>query len=236
MNAMWPFTVRKTFISHCSEDRDIAALIVELLRIADAAPFRAPNDLNYGAPFWSQLERAIDSARTVVVVWCRHASESEWVEKEWRYALERRKKVIAVLLDNTPLPVELSFRHSLDLRRSNLHGYMADFRELNSAKLLQTIGPLQRSLASGRFTTRLRLLGGYALLMALYRPFPMPSAMPDSVGMWINVGAGVLGLLILVVPEPLEAFFTRGTTWRQRRAAEEVLQKLIRESTHSDAA
>jgi hypothetical protein len=40
----------------------------------------------------------------VVVFWCHHAEDSEEVSKEWKAALDQRKDILPLLLDETPLP------------------------------------------------------------------------------------------------------------------------------------
>jgi len=45
-----------------------------------------------------------------MVFWSSAAASSEWVEREWRSALEANKKIVPMLLDDNPLPPPLRAR------------------------------------------------------------------------------------------------------------------------------
>jgi hypothetical protein len=79
-----------------------------------------------GEPWFEQLKSHIDAAPQLFVFWCDHANTSEQVRREFTYALERNKRVVPVLLDDTPLAAELAPIHGIDLRGAIRHGRLAN--------------------------------------------------------------------------------------------------------------
>jgi hypothetical protein len=75
-----------------------------------------------GEPWFEQLKFHIDSAPQLFVFWCDHSSSSEQVRREFTYALGQNKRVVPVLLDDTPLSAELAPIHGIDLRGAVRHG------------------------------------------------------------------------------------------------------------------
>jgi len=47
-------------------------------------------DLKAGAPYPIELLQQIDVSDVLYLFWSRHASRSEWVEKEWKYGLTEK--------------------------------------------------------------------------------------------------------------------------------------------------
>jgi TIR domain len=76
-------------------------------------------NLRAGQHWEEQLWSQISQADVFYLFWCRHARESDWVEKEWRFALERRG---LDFIDPVPLeppeyappPPELAVKHFND--------------------------------------------------------------------------------------------------------------------------
>ena len=82
-------------------------------------------DFEPGEPWFEQLKTYIDAAPKLFVFWCAHSAESVQVRREFLYAFEQQKKVIPVLLDDTPLPAELAPIHGIDLRPAVSHGVVS---------------------------------------------------------------------------------------------------------------
>jgi hypothetical protein len=74
-----------------------------------------------GEPWFEQLKTHIDASPQLFVFWCDHSRASEQVRREFTYALERQKRVVPVLLDDTPLAPELAPIHGIDLRGAVRH-------------------------------------------------------------------------------------------------------------------
>jgi len=111
-------------LSYSRVDRALIHLVVVFLkswlREIDPIVFW-DRDLENG-PYWRQeFRRVIHAAPQLFVFWCSHASESAQVRSEFQYALTHGKRVVPVLLDDTPLPPELAGSQSIDLRRAVRH-------------------------------------------------------------------------------------------------------------------
>jgi hypothetical protein len=111
-------------LSYSRVDRALIHLVVVLLkswhREFDLVVFW-DRDLEPGTYWRQEFRRALDAAPQLFVFWCRHASESSEVRFEFQLALTRGKRVIPVLLDDAPLPPELTETQSIDLRRAVRH-------------------------------------------------------------------------------------------------------------------
>ena len=110
-------------ISYARVDRPQVREIVDLLIAANAAEGAVFWDghLVAGEDWYQQLKRHINRAGKLFVFWCEHSKRSRQVRKEYLYARKRKKRIIPVLLDNTPLSAELAPIHGIDMRRSIRH-------------------------------------------------------------------------------------------------------------------
>ena len=99
---------RGVFISYSRVNGEVVTIAAKLLRAGGATVFQDVVDIDYGADWQEVLARAIRQCERVLVFWSLAASTSEWVEREWRMALQAGKRIVPMLLDKTPLPTELS--------------------------------------------------------------------------------------------------------------------------------
>jgi TolB-like protein len=96
------------FVSYASEDRDrIRPLVEEFQRHGWSVWW--DRALHAGPRFDDEIEKALDAARCVVVVWSVHSVRSDWVRNEASEGLSRGILVPAVI-DAVGLP--LAFRHN----------------------------------------------------------------------------------------------------------------------------
>ena len=98
----------------------VVSLLTSALRDVDNAVYW-DGKVAAGDPWFEQLMKHIDRAPQLFVFWCQHAQHSKEVEREFKYALGKSKRVVPVLLDDTPLPHELSEIHGIDLRGAIRH-------------------------------------------------------------------------------------------------------------------
>lgn len=101
------------FISYSRQDRVRVNAAVELLRAGGVQVFLDVVDLTYGDQWKDALLQALRLCERVMVFWSKAASASEWVEREWRFALSVGKRIVPTLLDQTPLPGELANLHAV---------------------------------------------------------------------------------------------------------------------------
>jgi TIR domain len=78
-------------------------------------------DLTPGEEWFPRICAAIDRSQHLFVFWCSHSAASVEVQREFLYALSRKKRVVPLLVDNTPLAPELAAIHGIDLRKVVVH-------------------------------------------------------------------------------------------------------------------
>jgi hypothetical protein len=112
----------KAFISYASEDRE--RVFARLQGMARTAPyldfFIDVLSLRSGQDWEKRLKEEITVADLFFLFWSRYALESEWVDKEWRYAYNKKgiEFIEPIPLDSpdiAPVPEELKSKHFNDL-------------------------------------------------------------------------------------------------------------------------
>ncbi len=114
-----PITKRLTsqaFICYSHRDAELVNSLFQLLRSMGSV-FMDTFNLMPGDEWRPELHDAIATCSVFFIFWCYHAAESEEVRREYQLALERKKRVVPVLLDITPLPPELRAFQWIDLSR-----------------------------------------------------------------------------------------------------------------------
>ena len=115
------------FLSYASTNRGLAGQLVEWLEACGWSVFW-DDHLKVGHRFDMQLEKQLESAGCVIVVWTRDSVNRSWPRSEAARA-QRRGKLIQVLLEEVELPLEFDHieyinavgRHSKDWLKQ-LHG------------------------------------------------------------------------------------------------------------------
>lgn len=120
---------RSAFASYCRRDKDRVYDRVAALTSAGIDVFLDCLDIRQGADWERVLHREIPARDHLLLFWSCAASESEWVDKEWRYAL--RERGIDYILPNALEPPErcpppaqlksLSFGSVIDRLRRDWH-------------------------------------------------------------------------------------------------------------------
>jgi hypothetical protein len=104
------------FVSYSREHSSLVDPIVKLLRVGERFIFHDQSSIQPGEEWEKALRAALTNAKLLVVFWCSHASKSVWVGKELEFAAELGKKLVAVILDATPLPPYVGKFQWIDLR------------------------------------------------------------------------------------------------------------------------
>ncbi|WP_298612014.1 toll/interleukin-1 receptor domain-containing protein [uncultured Thiothrix sp.] len=104
---------RTVFVSYSRKDSTQVEKAVELLEAGGADVFRDLDDIQYGDRWEDVIRTKLAEAERVLVFWSMNAQLSEWVEREWSIAIAMQKRVVPILLDQTPLPNELGQFHAL---------------------------------------------------------------------------------------------------------------------------
>ncbi len=109
------------FISYASCD---SAIVHPLCKVIGATKknsfFIDAYQLEPGKRWANELAQAIRSCDTVFVFWSKNSANSEWVKAEYEVAIARRKNVIPIILDKTPLPDLLDEYQSIKFSDRNI--------------------------------------------------------------------------------------------------------------------
>ena len=140
------------FISYAREDRECAELLARALAARGWSVWW-DRQINVGHSFSEVIERELDRARCVIVLWSRNSVQSEWVQNEAAEAAGR-KALVPVRIEDVRPPLE--------------------FRRLQTADFLDW----QRGIESPAFDSCIQSI---ALLAETATQFvPLPVAKPAS--------------------------------------------------------
>lgn len=112
------------FISYASADNELARSVVAHLESTGVSCWIAPRDVEPGTAYADSIIRAINGARVLVVLLSKHAASSAHVGKEIERASAKRRPIIALHIDDTPLTPALEYFLSesqwIELREGNV--------------------------------------------------------------------------------------------------------------------
>ncbi|MBC7981498.1 TIR domain-containing protein [Candidatus Parcubacteria bacterium] len=99
------------FISYARRDAEQFSLELAK-RLEDEQGFTVwiDNDLEPGSPVWMhEIQKAIANTEICLFVISPAMNDSEWVPREWQYAIECRKEIIPIIyLETKPIPLYLN--------------------------------------------------------------------------------------------------------------------------------
>ncbi|HEX5863293.1 MAG TPA: toll/interleukin-1 receptor domain-containing protein, partial [Casimicrobiaceae bacterium] len=101
------------FISYASEDRERASQFASALEKRGWSVWWDRNIIA-GQSFDKVIEREVESAKSVVVLWSKYSIDSEWVKNEAADAAQRNVLVPA-MIDPVKLPLEFRRKQTADL-------------------------------------------------------------------------------------------------------------------------
>jgi hypothetical protein len=120
--------VADVFISYKREDVDAASAVAKAMqRIGLDVFFDAA--INVGEQWDERIERELNTARSIIVLWSTRSRDSQWVRNEARIGL-RRSILFPCLVEQCEVPVEFSGVQNFDLTNNsadNLARLVADF-------------------------------------------------------------------------------------------------------------
>lgn len=135
------------FLSYAAEDREAARSLASALGALGWSVWW-DRRIIAGQTFDQAIERELETAKSVVVLWSKSSIASEWVKNEASVAAERGVLVPA-LIENVKLPLEFRRRQTADLTDWNGKSSHAGFQALCEG-VSNTIGaaPLHRATSS----------------------------------------------------------------------------------------
>ena len=97
-------------------DADIVRPIATLLRTTKALVFRDEDSIEPGAKWRSAIAASIARCDAMLVFWSQNSATSSAVAAEYSLALNARKSIVPVIMDETPLAPSLAEYQWIDLR------------------------------------------------------------------------------------------------------------------------
>lgn len=104
------------FLSYSSADERWAVRLARALEAGGVRVYRDKDRNRPGDRFVERLEAAIAGSTTVAFLISAHWANSAWTRNEYEAALQQQKRLIALRLDDTAIPVFLAVRIHVDLR------------------------------------------------------------------------------------------------------------------------
>ena len=95
------------FISYSRKHKDFALKVYKLFTISHL-PFLDQTNINPGDQWQSVIDDALQRCTHLLVLWCVHADESEYVRCEIDQALQDRKTIMIIVIGDHPLPPKLA--------------------------------------------------------------------------------------------------------------------------------
>ncbi len=95
------------FISYSTKDRNFVKLFVEKLKAKGITFWIDENEILPGNDLYKTIAGGIAKSSHYLIVLSANSIESDWVEKEIRYALEEKKVVIPILYGKMALPEDI---------------------------------------------------------------------------------------------------------------------------------
>ncbi len=135
------------FISYASEDRDRAGRLASALAALGWSVWWDRKIIT-GQAFDQAIERELETAKSIVVLWSTHSTASEWVKNEAGVAAERGVLVPA-RIENVKLPLEFRRKQTADLSDWNGEPSHGGFHALCEGIAAKISGaPLAPAMAS----------------------------------------------------------------------------------------
>jgi hypothetical protein len=101
------------FMSYAREDRECAELLATALQQRGWTVWW-DRQIQVGQSFSAVIERELDQARCVIVLWSQHSLSSDWVQSEAAEAL-RRRSLVPVRIEDVRPPLEFRRLQTADL-------------------------------------------------------------------------------------------------------------------------
>jgi len=107
------------FLSHASQDAEIANQLEQALLANSLTSWIDNSSLAFGVLLREELQAAIEKSRVLVLLWSEAAYKSRWVMAEIFTAFHLNRFIIPYVLDATPLPQFLAGSAYLSLKRDH---------------------------------------------------------------------------------------------------------------------
>jgi hypothetical protein len=100
---------RYVFISYSTKNQEYAEATLHLVKSEGIAAWMAPYDIPAGSKYAHVINNAIKKCACVLLLLSEESQASEWVEKEVERAINYRKSIVSMHLDESQLNDGFSF-------------------------------------------------------------------------------------------------------------------------------
>src|SRR5579864_1500598 len=138
--ALMPDTLTNIFISFARSDSAFVDRLEADLRQHGRHPWVDRRGLEAGSKWRQELQEAVDRARVVLVVLSPEAVASEYVQKEYGYALDEGKVVIPLYYRACKVPMDLRGIQGIDFQHSYEQGLAALLEALREQRERASLG------------------------------------------------------------------------------------------------
>ncbi len=204
--------VRNTFISYSHIDKDKIMPVAEMLRVQGGKVFLDKDSIAPGTNWKKEIDKAISNSDQVILFWCCHADESEWVRYELSKGLELEKKIIPIICCGYELDENMKEIQWIDLRGVILHdciGHADDISkegfntktniDFNTKQFPQSLKPITPNVFRKLRTPIYLILLAVLILLFFIKPFP---------AYFGNNLARLTNLIILLLPIAIIVIFS----------------------------
>lgn len=101
------------FFSYSRKDKKLAEDIIQKLRAVGFVIWQDMSSIRGGENWLRAIQQGISDAAGVIVLWSKHASESEWVGRELDLAQVSSRLLVPLLADDTTLPASLMLNNGI---------------------------------------------------------------------------------------------------------------------------
>ncbi|MEP7111242.1 MAG: toll/interleukin-1 receptor domain-containing protein [Ferruginibacter sp.] len=123
------------FISYSHEDAKYVSPIVKLISaLRKDLVFQDTNDIKAGKKWEPQIISALEQSEIIIIFWCKHSAKSKEVYNEFEKALNEKKDILPVLLDDCTLNEKLAAYQWIDLQNVIEHKNIVPGSFLNFIK------------------------------------------------------------------------------------------------------
>ncbi|MHB8625433.1 MAG: toll/interleukin-1 receptor domain-containing protein [Aggregatilineales bacterium] len=121
----------KLFISYSRADMAIAMRLADDLAQQGYSLWLDVRSIPHGANWDNEVQRGLDESDVMLVLLSPSSSSSQNVADEWSYFIEKRKKILPLMIQPCEVPFRLSRRQRVDFTRSYDQGLSELVRALN---------------------------------------------------------------------------------------------------------
>jgi hypothetical protein len=121
---------RKTFLSYSRNNKDFAIKLAKELKSEGFAIWLDQMDIPLGSRWDDEVEKALEECEIFMVILTPSSSMSDNVKDEIGYAIDTRKRILPVLLENATIPLRLRRLQYVDFTSKSFDEGVESAKEL----------------------------------------------------------------------------------------------------------